>query len=100
MRATFSVGLLAKALERPNLTSHPRGRAQKATLAKRQSRIRVIGTVFAVASPEDAAVATILPSNNKIQRTGALIRCIRAIQLPAANLGRSTVCLVLMAHGC
>lgn len=88
MKATFSVGLLAKALERPNLTSHPRGRAQNATLAKRQSRIRVIGTVLTVASSEDAAVATVLPSNNKIQRPGTLIHYILAIQLPAADLER------------
>ena len=88
MKATYSVELLAKALEPPNLISHPRGRAQKATLAKRQSRIRVFGIVFIVASSEDAAVATVCPSNNKIQRTGAPIHCIRAIQLPAADLGR------------
>lgn len=89
MKATFSVGLLAKALERPNLTSHLRGRAQKVTLAKRHSRIRVIGTAFTVASSKDAAVPTVRPSNNKIQRTGALIHCIRAIELPAADLERS-----------
>lgn len=42
--------------------------------------------MFTVHSSEDVAVAIVRPSNNKIQRTGAAIYCIRAILLSGADL--------------
>jgi hypothetical protein len=54
--------------------------------------------VFTADSSEEFAVAIVRSSNNKIQRTGAAIHCIRTILLPAADPEPSTDAMARLGY--